>query len=435
MGKVFIEGGGFGIDTEDITARANDVVVGKTTINDDGDIVQGEVRLLTKQNIHGIDKAIRAVRRSDEWGAGKYHWSQENGDALIIPLKLNDNKRHVLEKDVEFLFVPTPGLSSSNMLEGTNVLGLQGRIPLRRVDTDMYNVMLPYDRGDFWGKGRCATHSKTLGPGVITSIKPPNGEKAALHEDVCFVFLPEANLTAENIKKDVWLFGLKGEMVDYSKGGMAFINATFDNRLLTGVAVSRSRIMKINDTYLHMDRFDYYRNQGTHVVAFNGIANGGLSVYLSNSSGTYSVNTIFGGAIFARSINLAPFRRIRIGIKSINLYGSCSSSGASVTKAAVFLISTTSFTKTDTRYSDGTVIPTMIGGRDSFLFTNLENGEFRIPGGSTGYQFNNVQKYVEIDISNINGHYFMGIGFNANGINRGDGMAGEVIIESIEFIN
>lgn len=116
MGKIIIQGSsGGGLDPDEITARASDVLKGKTTIDSDGEIVEGAI----ERRGTGGENALKIGKNSDNisvsFSAGYY----ENGNS-------NDVMPYV--KVPYSLLSQTLELNANKMLENYTVAGVKGKL-------------------------------------------------------------------------------------------------------------------------------------------------------------------------------------------------------------------------------------------------------------------------------------------------------------------
>lgn len=137
------------------------------------------------------------------------------------------------------------------------------------------------------------------GRGIVTKI--PNGHYI---QGANYVFLPSPNLYPWNIREGVNIHGIVGTMKDSNAGRVAFRNATFDGVLISGVA----NIGLGNN-------LNSYSVPSTEIIDGiirfnNGVTTtgGGLHEYYADRRQMESIT-------LAHSVNLSPFRTIRLGLK------------------------------------------------------------------------------------------------------------------------
>ena len=107
------------------------------------------------------------------------------------------------------------------------------------------------------------------------------------------------------------MFGILGEMQDYGAGRVPFRAATFDGRLLTGVA-NKGFILRGIGRYLNLKNINY---------GYQGIVDGGLKFINGFSENTRFKTAPYIGCVFANSVNLTPFRFIKFGFKVFTFRG------------------------------------------------------------------------------------------------------------------
>ena len=150
-----------------------------------------------------------------------------------------------------------------------------------------------------------------VGRCIVVGIK--NG---AFIQGANYVALPSPNLQPWNVRQNVNVNGVVGTMVDYGAGGSVFNGATFDGRLASGVA-NKGFILRGIGRYLNL------KNSSN---GYKGIVDGGLK--LTNG---YGYSTSFKSApdvgfVLSRSINLTPFRQLKVGFKFLIFRGDGTSS-------------------------------------------------------------------------------------------------------------
>ena len=180
---------------------------------------------------------------------------------------------------------------------------------------------------------------------------------------------------------------------------------------------------------------DYSKHFGSYIdrqYDVNGIRDGGLNVYVRNDStnrGGYE--DLKAGYILKESVNLTPFRRIKIGYKILNprtYTVDDTRNGNPFYKAQLTIvlgIMSIYETNNNTRYA---VEFNMLYSKNNKLayndhfFSNTRN----IREG------NGTQQYLEMDISDKQGHFYIGFGAGAEILYD---TQGSVIFNHIEFIN
>ena len=150
-----------------------------------------------------------------------------------------------------------------------------------------------------------------VGRGIVVGIK-----NEAFIQGANYAFLSSPNLQPWNIRKNVNINGMIGTMVDYGAGGVPFNGATFDNRLISGVA-NKGFILG------HIPRFLNFKNTG---YGYAGIQDGGMKLLNGYGGNTHIKSAPDVGCVLSKSINLTPFRYIKVGFKVLTFRGDGTSS-------------------------------------------------------------------------------------------------------------
>ena len=235
-----------------------------------------------------------------------------------------------------------------------------------------------------------------------------------------WVFLPSPNLQPWNVRQNVNVNGVVGTMVDYGAGGSVFNGATFDGRLASGVA-NKGFILRGIGRYLNL------KNSSN---GYKGIVDGGLK--LTNG---YGYSTSFKSApdvgfVLSRSINLTPFRQLKVGFKFLIFRGD----GTSSQPARVTLevgVTPISQAGGESYSNESDMILKDMGQRSNeilYWMTSTRVG--------AGNQSDQAQQYLTLDVSASQGHHFVYImlGDIIHEYSNGSVYA-EVIINHIELIN
>ena len=265
------------------------------------------------------------------------------------------------------------------------------------------------------------------GRGIV--LKIGNGY---LIENANWVFLAEADLLASNIRAGVSLFDVRGELVDYGTGRAAFYNATFDGDLLSGVA-SADRLIKLGEVYANGNlSFGQAKTFVSYSEKINylGIRDGGLRFSITAQGDTRWGNNPL-AVFFTYSVNLTPFRKIKIGAKILS--GSYqkrrNSSDLSQIQFGIVAVSKKNVTKRvyPDLYNFVVDLNNNYKGVHASFVDGAQDDKVREYGRFTGQQL-----WAEVDVSGINEQCFM--------LAYADGtsfypLSAEVVINHIEFIN
>ena len=424
MAVCLIKKGGGGIQSEDVTVLRSEILAGKTALTADSndEVVQGTMPLLSSNSDISLS-VMFAHNRTDNWGEGGAIDSPSKGRGIIISIRPEDAKKYALDNSVAFVFMPAQDLRAENIRADKNIAKVQGGIPIWNVAGSGYSDML-YAWGD---QGHAIDHP-IVGRGVVLRI--PNGH---IIEGANWVYLKASTLLPENIRQGTNLFGIQGTMPDYGTGRAAFYNATFDGTLLSGVA-NADREVVIGAVYaqgnISFNSNNFANRVNNADFRFLGIADGGLRFSVKAQGDTSNPLTSV-AAFFAHSVNLAPFRRIKIGGKFLS--GSyrkrANINDLSYARFGLVAVSKKNVTKqvTAERYKfivdhandyKGVHVSFHDGAQDE---QGIEHGRL------TGQQL-----WAEIDISGVNEQCYLFVYANGTSFYQ---MTAEMVINHIEFIN
>ncbi len=424
MAICLLKKGGGGIQSEDVTALRSEVLKGKIALTSDSndEAVEGTMQLLKTDNFD-VPFYRLAHQRADDIGQGVVIDSPGHGRGLAISVKPPDGKKYALDNNVELVFKPEPDLRAENIRGDKNIAGVQGGIHIWNPARSGYSDMLYA-----WNNEGHYVDHPVGGRGVI--LKIGNGY---LIENANWVYLAEHDLIGSNIRAGVNMFGVQGEMVDYGAGGVPFNGATFDNRLMSGVAdkgkeIVMSRVWATgNMSFLNDQSFT---NWNVWSYKFMGIRDGGIRFSVSDRNrqgvGKASIATFFD-----RSINLTPFKKIRVGAKFLSgkyKKSSTQNDRATATLGVVFVNKNNLTLSNNSQYKYQTILNSSYKGKHISFQDGAEQEEVHEHGRLTGRQL-----LAEVDVSDINEHCFA---FAYARADAGDYYAeAEMIINHIEFIN
>ena len=253
------------------------------------------------------------------------------------------------------------------------------------------------------------------GRGVVSKI--PNGHYI---QGANYVFLPSPNLYPWNIREGVNIHGIVGTMKDSNAGRVAFRNATFDGVLISGVA-NKGFILR------SIPRFLNFKNTSN---GYLGIQDGGMKLLNFYGGNTRHVSAPDVGCVFAHSINLSPFRYIKVGYKVFRFIGD----GTNAQPARVsFEIGVTPVSNSggESYNSASNTVLKDIGGA-----ANSTSHVMTSTRPSAGDQSNHSQLYLTLDVSANQGHHFLYFMLGdiiheySNGV-----VSSNVVVNYIEFIN
>lgn len=301
------------------------------------------------------------------------------------------------------------GIRADKMMNDTNVLGIQGNLPYwvcytGDVISSLNNEGFAWD-DTYAGRGR----------GIV--VKIPNSHVIA---GANYVFLPSPNLQPWNIRQNVNVNGITGTMVDYGAGGQAFRAATFDGRLLTGVA-NKGFILRGIGRYLNLKNINY---------GYQGIVDGGLKFINGFGENTRFKSAPYIGCVFANSVNLTPFRFIKFGFKVFTFRGDGTGSQPARIELEVGATSISSAGGETYHNESNTVVRDIGGWSKSATYTMTSTKT------NAGNQSDMSQQYLTLDVSASQGHHFIYI-MLGNIVHEysGGSVYAVVVVNNIEFIN
>ena len=322
----------------------------------------------------------------------------------------NDNNPHV---EVDASVLGTAGADSVlqwQTASSQHGINFQGTIPRWICNTG--DVISAVDNNGFaWDDATGANR----GRGVVTKI--PNGHYI---QGANYVFLPSPNLYPWNIREGVNINGIVGTMKDSNAGRVAFRNATFDGVLISGVA-NKGFILR------SIPRFLNFKNTSN---GYLGIQDGGMKLLNFYGGNTRHVSAPDVGCVFAHSINLSPFRYIKVGYKVFRFIGD----GTNAQPARVsFEIGVTPVSNSGGESynpASNTVLKD-IGGT-----ANSTSHVMTSTRPSVGDQSDHSQLYLTLDVSANQGHHFLYFMLGDIIHEYGNGVvSSNVVVNYIEFIN
>nr|DAR64088.1 MAG TPA: hypothetical protein [Caudoviricetes sp.] len=254
-----------------------------------------------------------------------------------------------------------------------------------------------------------------VGRCIVVGIK--NG---AFIQGANYVALPSPNFQPWNIRAGVNIHGITGTLQDYGAGRVAFRNATFDGVLISGVA-NKGFILR------SIPRFLNFKNTSN---GYLGIQDGGMKLLNFYGGNTRQVSAQDVGCVFAHSINLSPFRYIKVGYKVFRFIGD----GTNAQPASVsFEIGVTPVSNSggESYNSASNTVLKDIGGT-----ANSTSHVMTSTRPSAGDQSDHSQLYLTLDVSANQGHHFLYFMLGNIIHEYGNGVvSSNVVVNYIEFIN
>jgi hypothetical protein len=370
--------------------------------------VQGQIKIINTQN------GNYRINKSAAFGIDG--WSDVHNPVFWIDFPhgngfycRNDNHPHVC---IDAVNLGTAGADS--VLSGqtaTSVQGVKfaGAIP-RWICTTGDVISAVNGEGFAWddvyaGRGR----------GIVMKIL--NG---SFIQDANYVFLPSPNLQPWNIRQNVNINGVTGTMVDYGAGGVPFNGATFDGRLVSGVA-NKGFILE------HIPRFLNFKNTG---YGYAGIQDGGMKLLNGYGGNTHIKSAPDVGCVLSKSINLTPFRYIKIGFRFLTFRGD----GTASQPARISLeagVAPIGNAGGESYSNESHTVLKDIGQRSksiSHVMTSTRT--------NAGDVSDKSQQFMTLDVTDCTGHHFMYfmLGNVIHEYSQGSVYAA-VVINYIEFMN
>ena len=366
---------------------------------------QGQVKMInTQDNNYAINQATLVGMDS---GRGKLIMWLGHGNAYYYR---GDNHPHV-EADASMF--GTAGADS--VLQGQTAtsqhgINFQGSIPRWICNTG--DVISAINNSGFaWDD----TTGANRGRGVVSRI--PNGN---FIQGANYVFLPSPNLYPWNIREGVNINGIVGTMKDTNSGRVAFKNATFDNVLVSGVA---------NKGFIFggIPRFLKHKNTG---YGYLGIQDGGMKFHNYYGGNTRHNSAPDVGCVLSQSINLSPFRYIKVGFKFFSFLGDGTNSQPARIRFEIGVTPVSHAGGESYNPASDTVLKD-VGNLSNYIFHEMTSTRVK-----AGDQSDHSQQYLVLDVSVAQGHHFMYfmLGTMVHEYSLGD-VGATVVVNYIEFIN
>lgn len=378
------------------------------------------------------EKTLSDTRTCEEQGQIKMINTQDNGytvnqakffaldpprEKLVMGLghgnayyHRNDNNPHV---EVDASVLGTAGADSVlqwQTASSQSGIKFEGSIPRWVCNTG--DVISAVNNSGFaWDDATGANR----GRGVVSKI--PNGHYI---QGANYVFLPSPNLYPWNIREGVNIHGIVGTMKDSNAGRVAFRNATFDGVLISGVA-NKGFILR------GIPRFLNFKNTSN---GYLGIQDGGMKFLNFYGGNTRQVSALDVGCVLAHSINLSPFRYIKVGYKVFRFIGDGTTAQPARVSFEIGVAPISNAGGESYNPASNTVLKD-IGGTvnsASHVMTSTKT--------NAGDQSDHSQLYLTLDVSANQGHHFLYfllgniIHEYSNGV-----VSSNVVVNYIEFIN
>lgn len=394
---ILMSGGVGGVASDDVTARREHVLQGYTALTSDSDDEPIQGTMVNRGTWNTASEVVNAP-----W-ENTIHTRFEEG---YYP---RDGNFKPTAKIPYAVLVNAIGLDNSKILDNYNILGKQGTIP-RWICTTGDVITALGGEGFAWDD----THANR-GRGIVVRI--PNGYYI---QGANWAFLPSPNHLPHNIRKGVNINGTIGTMEDYGAGRMVFRGATFDGTIATGVAKKGFVLNGINRYY----------DLRSDIRRCEGVNDGGIKLLNSYNGNTRQRSAEDIGCVLSDSINLTPFRWIKVGFVVFNFKGDGTASQPAQIELETGVVSTAGVGgEVAQPFSDYPV--RVLGGRSKFISHVMVS-----TSRNAGNLSNKAQKYLTLDVSDLQGQYFLYFLLGAIQHEYSEGWVhATVLINSIQVIN
>ena len=209
-------------------------------------------------------------------------------------------------------------------------------------------------------------------------------------------------------------------MKDTNSGRVAFKNATFDNVLVSGVA-NKGFILG------GIPRFLKHKNTG---YGYLGIQDGGMKFHNYYGGNTRHNSAPDVGCVLSQSINLSPFRYIKVGFKFFSFLGDGTNSQPARIRFEIGVTPVSHAGGESYNPASDTVLKD-VGNLSNYIFHEMTSTRVK-----AGDQSDHSQQYLVLDVSVAQGHHFMYfmLGTMVHEYSLGD-VGATVVVNYIEFIN
>lgn len=366
---------------------------------------QGQVKMInTQDNGYTINQAkVLAI----DGGRGKLVMIMGHGNAYYFR---NDGNPHVEANASELGNAVKESVLQGQTASSQYGIKFEGAIPRWICGTG--DVISAVDNNGFaWDDVTGANR----GRGIVTRIA--NGQ---FIQGANYVFLPSPNLYPWNIRADVNIHGITGTLQDYGAGRVAFRNATFDGVLISGVA-NKGFILR------GIPRFLNFKNTSN---GYLGIQDGEMKFLNFYGGNTRQVSAPDVGCVLAHSINLSPFRYIKVGYKVFRFIGD----GTAAQPARVIFeigVAPISNAGGESYNPASNTVLKDIGGTANSVSHVMTSTKTK-----AGDQSDHSQLYLTLDVSANQGHHFLYFMLGDIMHEYGNGVvSSNVVVNYIEFIN
>ena len=365
-----------GIDPEEITARAGDVIEGKTTIDENGEVIKGNIPISKTNKNH-----VKTM-------SDGFAWSDDRGLMYVIRTDDNYYIPPVSEGGYNYVGVTEPDLKPENIIAGKTIGRVKGSIPVKSgtsfntngtrggYDPPSQRFYCDIERGAYINN--CWSGYPEIG----------------IHRDV---FIQNLGIRPELLRQGYSLFGVQGTLPDMLAGGVVFRDATFYGPLKGGLASRTPSDFRIA----------YYSSYNKRHVNMR------ISPALSSSplelNNTIRYSEVWDVSseqcfiyIFKNSVNISYINEIRIETQMLNVNGVYTNPSIEVGLMSTNMRTSSSYSKAQQSYYESTAY--------HILTHRSERGYYNI---------NLDTRNIVLDVRNIKEHAFLYIKMSYS-IDRGN---------------
>ena len=354
-----------GIDPEEITARAGDVIEGKTTIDENGEVVKGNIPISKTNKNH-----VKTM-------SDGFAWSDDRGLMYVIRTDDNYYIPPVSEGGYNYVGVTEPDLKPENIIAGKTIGRVKGSIPVKSgtsfntngtrggYDPPSQRFYCDIERGAYINN--CWSGYPEIG----------------IHRDV---FIQNLGIRPELLRQGYSLFGVQGTLPDILAGGVVFRDATFYGVLKGGLASITPSNFNIA----------YYNSRDKRYVNMR------ITPALSNSplelNNTIRHSEVWDVAseqnfiyIFKNSVNISYINKIHIEAQMLNVNGVYTSPSIEVGLMSTNMRTSSGYSKAQQSYYESTAYHILAYRWESNYYNNIHLDT----------------KNMVLDVRNINEHAFL----------------------------
>ena len=366
-----------GIDPEEITARAGDVIEGKTTIDENGEVVKGNIPISRTNKNH--------VKTMNDGFA----WSDDRGLMYVIRTDDNYYIPPVSEGGYNYVGVAEPDLKPENIIAGKTIGRVKGSIPVKGGTSHNTNGT----RGGYDPPSQ--RFYCDIERGAYINNCWSGYPEIGIHRDV---FIQNLGIRPELLRQGYSLFGVQGTLPDILAGGVVFRDATFYGVLKGGLASITPSNFNIA----------YYNSRDKRYVNMR------ITPALSNSplelNNTIRHSEVWDVAseqnfiyIFKNSVNISYINKIHIEAQMLNVNGVYTSPSIEVGLMSTNMRTSSGYSKAQQSYYESTAYHILAYRWESNYYNNIHLDT----------------KNMVLDVRNINEHAFLYIKMSYS-IDRGN---------------